>query len=87
MNPYPIVEHNWQHSVYGNVQENIPKDIPAPLGKIVLLTHYADANLYHNMVCGHAVTGVLHFINDTPIEWYSKRQATVKTATYRAEFV
>jgi hypothetical protein len=39
------------------------------------------------MVNGRAVTGVLHFINGMPIEWYSKRQATVETATYGAEFV
>jgi hypothetical protein len=26
-------------------------------------------------------------VNKTPIEWYSKKQATVETATYRAEFV
>jgi hypothetical protein len=33
------------------------------------------------LVCGRAVTGVLHFVNGTPIEWYSERQAT-----YGAEF-
>jgi hypothetical protein len=73
--------------VYGDVQEIIPTEIPTPLGKNVLLTHYDNANLCHNMVCGRAVTGLLHFINGTPIEWYCKRQATVETATYGAEFV
>jgi hypothetical protein len=63
--------------VYGDVQEIIPTNIPKPLGKNVLLTHYSDANLYHNIVCKRAVTGVLNFINGTPIEWYSKRQAIV----------
>jgi hypothetical protein len=29
---------------------------------------------------------VLHFLNKTPFEWYSKRQATVETATYGSEF-
>jgi hypothetical protein len=77
MNPYPIVEHNWLHSVYGDVQEIIPTDIPTPLGKNVLLTHYADANLYHDMVCGRAVMGV-HFINGTPIEWYRNGKQLLK---------
>jgi hypothetical protein len=36
---------------------------------------------------GRAVTGILHFINNTPIDWYSKAQATVETATYGSEFV
>ena len=33
-----------------------------------------------------AVTGVLHFYNKTPIDWYCKKQATAETATYGAEF-
>ena len=33
------------------------------------------------------VTGVLHLINGTPIDWFSKRQDTVETATYGSEFV
>jgi hypothetical protein len=86
MNPYPV-EHNWLHAVYGDVQEIITTDIPITLGKNILLTHYEDANIYHNMVCGRAVLGVLHFTNGTPIEWYSKQQATAETAAYGAEFV
>jgi hypothetical protein len=61
--------------------------MPAPLGKPVVTTTYVDANLYHDLVTGRAVTGVLHLVNGTPIEWFSKRQATVETATYGSEFV
>jgi hypothetical protein len=46
-----------------------------------------DANLFHDAMTGRAVTGALHLINATPIEWYSKKQATVETATYGSEFV
>jgi hypothetical protein len=53
----------------------------------VILTHSVDANLYHNVLTGRSVTGVLHFLNGTPIDWYSKKQATVKSATYGSEFV
>ena len=34
-----------------------------------------------------SVTSVLHFINITPINWYSKRQGTVGTPTYGSELV
>ena len=27
------------------------------------------------------------FVNKTPVDWYSKKQATVETATYDSEFV
>jgi hypothetical protein len=75
-------EFEWAHTVYGNVSEIIPNDALAPLGKYVTLTHYFDANLYHDML-----TGILHLMNKTPIEWYSKKQATVETATYGSEFI
>jgi len=51
------------------------------------MTTYVDANLCHDMITGRSVTAVLHFVNGTPIDWYSKRQATVETATFGSEFV
>ena len=65
----------------------IPHDIPKPLGKHVQSTHYVDANLHHDLATGKAVTAVLHFLNQTPIDAYTKRQSTVETATYGSEFV
>ena len=78
---------DWTYSVYGEGKELIPHEMPEPLGNAVTLSHYVDANLYHDMLTGKAVTGVLHFINQTPIDWFSKKQSTVETATYGSEFV
>ena len=83
----PDFKPNWSKSVYDNPKEQVPHDAPTPLGKFVTLTHYVDANLLHDLVSGKSVTGVLHLINQTPIDWYSKKQATVETATYGSEFV
>ena len=83
----PDPQYDWSKSVYGDQEELIPKDIPEPLGKYVTLTHFLDANLMHDMSTGKSVTGVLHLINKTPIDWYSKKQSTVETATYGSEFV
>jgi hypothetical protein len=41
----------------------------------------------HDVLTGKSVTGILHFINKTPFDHYSKKQATVETATYGSEFV
>jgi hypothetical protein len=84
---WPEQHFDWAYTVYGDVKEEIPKDAPVPLGKYVTLSHFVDANLYHDLATGRAVTGVLHFANQTPVEWYSKKQATVETATYGSEFV
>ena len=39
------------------------------------------------MATGRSVTGILHFFNKTPIDWFSKKQATMETATFGSEFV
>ena len=74
-------------TVYGDVQEIVPNDAPAAKGPPVSITTYVDANLYHDLLTGRALTGVLHLLNGTPLNWYCKRQATVETATYGSDFV
>jgi hypothetical protein len=39
------------------------------------------------MTTGKCVTALLHLLNQTPIDWYSKKQSTVETATFGSEFV
>ena len=80
-------EYDWTRTVYSGACEQIPHDIPKPLGKYVQTTHYVDANLHHDLATGKAVTAALHFLNQTPIDAYTKRQSTVETATYGSEFV
>ena len=61
------------------------QDIPDPLGKTITTTTTVDANLNHCLATGKSLTGCLHFVHHTPIDSYSKRQATVETATYGSE--
>jgi hypothetical protein len=83
----PVQEYDWSETVYGNVQEEIARDSPEPLGSPVVLVSYEDAILQHDMLTGRSVTGVLHFCNQTFDDWYSKQQACVQTATFGSEFV
>ena len=41
----------------------------------------------HDVLNGKAVTECIHFYNKTPIDTFSKLQATPETATYGSEFV
>jgi len=81
------IEYDWECSVYGPISELVPDDAPLLLGKPVVMTTYMDANLYHDLITGCAATGILHLVNSTPVDWYSKHQATVVTAMYGSEFV
>ena len=75
------------NTVYGNVTEAVSGDIAKPIGPTFTTTTYEYANLLHDLITGRSATGILPFLNETPIEWYSKRQKTVKTATYGSEFI
>ena len=70
-------EYDWTRSVYSGACEQIPHDIPKPLGEHGQTTHYVDANLHHDHATGKAVTAALHFLNQTPIDAYSKRHHLV----------
>ena len=83
----PDQDFDWTYSVYGDVHEILPDDMPESLGEAVTTTTTMDANLNHCLATGKSLTGCLHFVNKTPVDWYSKKQATVETATYGSEFV
>ena len=80
-------QHSWMETVYGNPTEEIPANMPVPKGNIVRTTTYVDASLMHDVVTCRSATGILHFLNQTPWEWFSKRQSQVETATYGSEFM
>ena len=48
-------------------------DASKALGAPVILTHDVDANRYYGMVTKRLVTGIVHFINQTHIDFFSKK--------------
>ncbi len=87
LSDYPDQQYSWMNTVYEGATEQLPHDAPPPLGKPVVTITYVDANLMHDMLTGRSVTGILHFVNQTPFDWYAKKQSTVETATYGSEMV
>ena len=81
-----VIKHTWTE-FYPDATEELPPNMPTPKGKPVLLTGYVDADHAHDLVTRRSVTGVLLYMNSTPIKWYSKRQNTVETSTYGSELV
>ena len=51
------------------------------------MSHFVDSNFGHCNITECSTTGTIHMLNKTPIEWFIKRQSTVKTSTYDTEFV
>ena len=79
--------YEWDYTAYAGAKETIPHNCPRALGKRVITSTFVDANLYHDMISGRSVTGVLHLFNKTPVDWFSKLQSTVETATFGSEYV
>ena len=81
------IQYDWMETVYGRPEEDIDPRAPLPKGKPVRCSSFVDANLMHDVVTGRSCTGILEFLNQTPIDWFSKRQGQVETATYGSEFM
>ena len=62
-------------------------DMPEPLGESAQITFFVDADHATDLVTRRSTTGILIFINGTPIKWYSKCQNTIESSTYGSEFV
>jgi hypothetical protein len=74
----PEKTYNWDYTCYEEAEEVIPKDLPCLLGKAVQTTTFVDTNLFHDMISGRSVTGILHLLNKTSIDWFSKLQSMVE---------
>ena len=59
------IDYDWSKSPYTGTKEDLPMNLPPPKGKPVKIYTKADANVYHNMLTGKAVTAILHFLNKT----------------------
>ena len=61
-------KHDCETLIYGNAMKALPHDQPDGLGNHVIPTHYVDTYLYHNLITGWPVLGILHFLNQIHIE-------------------
>lgn len=83
---YKTEDRDWKH-IYGDIQKEIPNNMPKAKGRKVTLTMFADANLYHDQITRCSMTGLSMMLIKTPIAWFSKKQLSVESAIYGSEFV
>ena len=74
-------------SFYEVTEEELPPHMPEPLGYPVNIYTFVDANHAGNLVTRRSHTGILLFVQNSPILWLSRRQNTVETSTFGSEFV
>ena len=61
--------------------------MPEPKGKSVVVSCFGDANHAGNAITRHSHTGVIVYVQNAPIIWFSKRQSTVEASSFGSELV
>jgi hypothetical protein len=72
---------------YGDVKEEDPPNMPTPLGAPVSITCFVDSDHAGNKVTRRLHTGIIIFINNSPIQVFSKKQNTCESSTYGSKLV
>jgi hypothetical protein len=71
---------------YNYFREDIDSRFPPPLLDELDLNLFVDADHGHDKATGRSITGTLVMVGSTPVLWRSRRQTSVQTSTFGAEF-
>jgi hypothetical protein len=71
-------EAEWR-DIYGNITEDIPMNRPEARGTPVKVSLFSDADHAGNLLTRRSHTGLMLFLNNALVDWYSKRQIESST--------
>jgi hypothetical protein len=77
---------DWK-AFYGDIKEPEPVGAPEPLGQAVTISCFCDANHAGNVITRRSHSGIIIFVQNAPIIWFSKKQNMVEASTFGAELV
>ncbi len=81
-----FLKYDWTE-FYGDVTEAILTDMPTPLGKDIDIRMIVDSDHVGEKWTRRSWTGFVIYVNMTLINWVSKKQPTIETSVFGAEFV
>ena len=67
---------------YPDTQEMTPRHIPEALDKYAVIKYYVGVNHAGNMANTTSHSGIIIYVNNVPIIWYSKLQNTVEASSF-----
>lgn len=77
----------YMKELYPDSIDNLPHDMPEALGEGLNISCFGDADHAGNKITRKSHTGIIIFLNNAPIIWYSKRQNTVESSTFGSELI
>ena len=75
------------NEIYVDAKEELPINAPPPRGDPVQVNCFVDRDYEGDHLTRHSQAGIILYCNSVPIIWYLKRQTTVESSTFGAEFV
>jgi hypothetical protein len=87
INMSDFIEGGSWSDFYGDVKETLPPNAPKPRGRDVIIRVYVDSDHAGEELTRRSRTGYIIYVNMAPVLWYSKRQGTIESSVFGAEFV
>jgi hypothetical protein len=79
-------KHDWS-TFYAGAKEELPPNMPEARGNPVQINCFTDADHSGNRITRRSHTGIMIFVNQAPVIWYSKAQNTIESSTFGSEFI
>ena len=86
LDPETFPRQDWSQSIYGDVQEVLPPNMPKPLGMEMMMRVFVDSDHAGESLTRRSRTGFIVFLNNAPIYWMSKKQSSCEVSTFGLEF-
>jgi hypothetical protein len=81
-----FIKTDWK-PMYGDFKEAIPPNTPVTRGKSIGLRLFVDSDHTVEHFTRRSRIGFLIYLNMAPIVWFSKRQPTVESSVFGADFL
>jgi len=72
---------------YPEASEPLPNNAPKPRGRSVTTSIFVDADHARDQQTRRSHSGIVLYVQNSPVIWYSKRQSTVESSTHGAELI
>ena len=82
-----FVREDWSAAAYGECKEELPPNMTEARGVGMTMRAFVDSDHAGDITTRRSRTGFMIFLNGAPIYWFSKKQTSVETSSFGAEFI
>ena len=80
---------DWTSSEFGHIEgrKELPPNMPEPRGMGFTIVAKVDVDHASNTVTRRSRTGILVYLNCSLVHWWSKKQTSIESSSFGAEFI